>query len=274
MLGEKIKQLRLENNLTQKELADKVFVTAQAVSRWEKNEVEPSLATLTELAKIFDVQINEFFDENKTPDKQQPQQEKEIVYVQPKPVLAVCEQCNTPIYEVKDIVRDYNKVLCASCVAKNKATKHFKDTSYGIRQRKKSFILSGILSGIIFIALTIFLSIIEFNFSDILIAICVTIPAFTLISCMVLENSFIPDLVESVSEWGFVTFPGLIFELDLDGIIWFITVKLLFALLGYILSTLTLILALIVGSALSLFVYPFAIKKAFLHPELCGKFGD
>jgi transcriptional regulator with XRE-family HTH domain len=37
MLGERIKALRIKNNMTQKNLADKLFVTAQAVSRWEKD---------------------------------------------------------------------------------------------------------------------------------------------------------------------------------------------------------------------------------------------
>ena len=53
MLGEKIKRIRNEKGMTQKELADKLFVTAQAVSRWENNEVEPSISTLIEIAKIF-----------------------------------------------------------------------------------------------------------------------------------------------------------------------------------------------------------------------------
>ena len=35
MLGEKIKALRANSSLTQKDLAEKLFVTAQAVSRWE-----------------------------------------------------------------------------------------------------------------------------------------------------------------------------------------------------------------------------------------------
>ena len=49
MLGEKIKTLRSKNSLTQKDLAEKLYVTAQAVSRWENNEVEPSITTLPSL---------------------------------------------------------------------------------------------------------------------------------------------------------------------------------------------------------------------------------
>ena len=58
MIGNNIKRLRTERNMTQKNLADKLFVSAQAVSRWENNEVEPSIGTITELAKIFGVSID------------------------------------------------------------------------------------------------------------------------------------------------------------------------------------------------------------------------
>ena len=55
MIGQNIRRLRTEKQMTQKALADKLFVTAQAVSRWENGEVEPSLSTVTEIARIFNV---------------------------------------------------------------------------------------------------------------------------------------------------------------------------------------------------------------------------
>ena len=51
-------QLRKEKNLTQDELAEKVFVTRQAVSRWEAGETTPGVETLKLLSKLFDVSIN------------------------------------------------------------------------------------------------------------------------------------------------------------------------------------------------------------------------
>ena len=39
-IGSKIKEYRTKCSLTQKELAEKLFVTYQAVSRWEKDEAE------------------------------------------------------------------------------------------------------------------------------------------------------------------------------------------------------------------------------------------
>ena len=51
-------ELRKKNQLTQDELAEQVFVTRQAVSRWESGETTPNVQTLKLLSKLFDVSIN------------------------------------------------------------------------------------------------------------------------------------------------------------------------------------------------------------------------
>ncbi len=53
-----ILELRTKNRLSQDELAEKVFVTRQAVSRWENGETTPNTETLKLLSKLFDVTIN------------------------------------------------------------------------------------------------------------------------------------------------------------------------------------------------------------------------
>ena len=50
--------LRVEKGLSQSELAEKVFVSRQAVSRWENGETTPNPETLKRLSGIFDVSIN------------------------------------------------------------------------------------------------------------------------------------------------------------------------------------------------------------------------
>ncbi|MBO4584866.1 MAG: helix-turn-helix domain-containing protein [Clostridia bacterium] len=50
--------LRTKNGLSQDELAEKVFVTRQAVSRWENGETVPNTDTLKLLSKLFGVSIN------------------------------------------------------------------------------------------------------------------------------------------------------------------------------------------------------------------------
>ena len=53
-----IHELRTKNGLSQDELAEKVFVTRQAVSRWENVDTVPGTETLKLLSKLFDVSIN------------------------------------------------------------------------------------------------------------------------------------------------------------------------------------------------------------------------
>ena len=53
-----ILELRDKAGLSQDELAEKVYVTRQAVSRWENGETTPNTETLKLLSKLFDVSIN------------------------------------------------------------------------------------------------------------------------------------------------------------------------------------------------------------------------
>ncbi|MBR5371895.1 MAG: helix-turn-helix domain-containing protein [Oscillospiraceae bacterium] len=53
-----IQELRTRKGLSQEELANKVFVTRQAVSRWENGETVPNTDTLKLLSELFDVSIN------------------------------------------------------------------------------------------------------------------------------------------------------------------------------------------------------------------------
>lgn len=53
-----ILELRIRNRMSQDELAEKLFVTRQAVSRWENGETVPNTETLKLLSKLFDISIN------------------------------------------------------------------------------------------------------------------------------------------------------------------------------------------------------------------------
>ena len=52
-LSEKIIKIREENNLTQDEMAEKIFVTRQAISKWERGISYPSLDVLRLISKEF-----------------------------------------------------------------------------------------------------------------------------------------------------------------------------------------------------------------------------
>ena len=133
-------------------------------------------------------------------------------------------------------------------------------------KRTHSFIWGG-LGGALFIALGLYSAISNNDFSLFGGYCALGVMAFTLISCLILQNNFIGDMIAEIFSWGFVTMPGLIFTLDLDGLLWLITVKLLFWILGFILAAICGILAIVLALIVSVFVYPFALYKNIKHGE-------
>lgn len=58
-IGKYIKKLRIDNHFTQKDLADKLGVTYQAVSKWENGKNIPDISVLKEMSNLFNVEISE-----------------------------------------------------------------------------------------------------------------------------------------------------------------------------------------------------------------------
>lgn len=58
-LGEKIVSLRKKNNLSQEELAEKVGVTRQTISKWELEETTPDINQAKKLSKLFNISLDE-----------------------------------------------------------------------------------------------------------------------------------------------------------------------------------------------------------------------
>lgn len=56
--GERMKRLRLEHNLTQEELANKLSLSKSNISKYESNDVEPNIQTLHALSELFDVSLD------------------------------------------------------------------------------------------------------------------------------------------------------------------------------------------------------------------------
>jgi len=54
-----IKELRLEKNWTQRELAEKINLTDRAVGLWETHGREPNLTTICKLAEIFNITVGQ-----------------------------------------------------------------------------------------------------------------------------------------------------------------------------------------------------------------------
>ena len=92
-------ELRTQKGLSQEELAAKVFVTRQAVSRWETGETIPNTETLKLLSKLFDVSINTLLG---------------------SPRELVCKCCGMPLEDdnmSRETDGDFNEEYCKWCYA-------------------------------------------------------------------------------------------------------------------------------------------------------------
>ena len=94
-----ILELRTKNGLSQEALAEKVFITRQAVSRWENGETVPNTETLKLLSKLFDVSINTLLG---------------------SPQKLICQCCGMPL-EDSNISKEtdgfFNEEYCKWCYA-------------------------------------------------------------------------------------------------------------------------------------------------------------
>ena len=66
LCGEKIQMMRTEHNLSQKELAEKLGVSRQAIAKWETNRGIPDIENLKRIAQLFDVSIDYLVNEEES----------------------------------------------------------------------------------------------------------------------------------------------------------------------------------------------------------------
>lgn len=64
-LGQKLKYCREQRGLTQEELAEKIFITRQAISNYERDKTLPDVYTLKKIAAIFDMSLDEIMEHTK-----------------------------------------------------------------------------------------------------------------------------------------------------------------------------------------------------------------
>lgn len=81
-LGEKICTLRTGKGLSQEDLAQRLEVSRQSVSKWETGQSVPDLEKIIRLADLFGVSVDELVREGERP--QPPQPEPQVVYVKEK----------------------------------------------------------------------------------------------------------------------------------------------------------------------------------------------
>lgn len=287
-VGSKIKEYRTKAGLTQKELADELHVTYQAVSRWENEDAEPSFDMLKDLCKILNCSTDDLFEICKQQDEEkkeeQPQIIERVIVKEPeqKIIIGVCDQCNKPIYDTCDLFR-YNesisvrtgrtshlenrqRIFCKECnEIKKLQDKRIEEQKQRqikadlMKRRIHAFIWPSLLAIIFLIAAIT--SFVKGDSSTGVGGIVSAILVYAFLGTMILNNTFITDMWLEVASWGFVKMPGIIFSFSFDGIVFLIAMKILLFLLGIGLALLSAAFATLLAMGLSIFVYPFALIK-------------
>ena len=64
--GTRLANVRKQHNLTQNDIADRLHISAQAVSKWENDLTSPDIDTLIKLSEIYDMSMDELIGKEKT----------------------------------------------------------------------------------------------------------------------------------------------------------------------------------------------------------------
>ena len=90
--GEKIQKLRNKNKWTQEQLAEKLYVSRTAVSKWESGKGYPNIDSLKDIAKLFNKTIDELLSS------------EEIIDIAKKENTSNIKRTNNLIYGLLDII--------------------------------------------------------------------------------------------------------------------------------------------------------------------------
>lgn len=219
-LGQKLKKLRTEKRLTQKDLTDRLHVTFQTVSKWQSDTNEPDFSTLKELSKILDYSIEYLFSDNEPSveaEDSTPEVE-EVPVVPARTKIGVCRDCRKELFG-DDLVYTVERksaggikemvTVCDEC---------FKKHEDGINRRAKE---------------------IEDSMK----------PAPKKVGTGPFHK--ITDRNDSKPLIWSIRFPGLIFTWDLEGFTWLIAMKILFFALSVMYGVFVFLLALSLSALLS-----------------------
>lgn len=58
-IGDKLKEARLKKNMTQEEVAEKIFVSRQSISNWENNKTYPDIGNVIALSDLYEISLDE-----------------------------------------------------------------------------------------------------------------------------------------------------------------------------------------------------------------------
>ena len=115
--GEKLKKLRNESGLTQDELAERLYVTRTAISKWETNKGYPNIESLKAIASFFSITVDDLLSSDEIltiADEEQKQARKRFIDL----IFGLLDICNSlllflPLFASKggDIIKESSLLM-------------------------------------------------------------------------------------------------------------------------------------------------------------------
>lgn len=276
--GEKIASLRKAKGMTQAELGTELNVTFQAVSKWERGESYPDFDTMSRLAKLFGVPLSYFENDEDGETAATVTAAQESVSA-PKVMLGVCKDCGRTVYEGEEATTE-PALVCKKCVERKKveakcaaeeedkrrkAAEQAKlDETHKIRNR--GLIWYAVIIGFLLICGIIGIATKPQDWVYTLIGMAVII----VFGYPFVAQLFWDGVIADIAFFGgkVIGMPGVIFSLDLDGVIFLVVVKILFAIIKFLIWLVTFLAAAVVAMIISPFTFPFALRKLNRGEEL------
>ena len=256
--GKLLAKLRKENNMTQAELGEKLNVTYQAVSKWENDQSLPDFHTIVEIAKLFNVPLSTFANEDEVvADKVESEE----------PTVGFCKTCGIAVKK-ENLAQERPFVLCKHCAEEEAAQKAEKQKRLDKVKKeeaeskrkaiKRGFLWAAILTAVVFGLELIFMNkILEAIKSPVWIFIS---PLF--LFPFVAQLFWDGCIVEMCLLGGrIVAMPGIIFSWDVKGILWLIAIKILFAIIKLSIFVFTYLIVVAVAILISPFTFLPALER-------------
>lgn len=294
-LGQKLTFYRKKNGLTQQQLGDQINVTAQAVSKWENDLAEPDLHTLMKLSELYattldalvsekeldaaDAALYKEFDAESIASMVSENIGEQMKEAAGPHTIGFCTACGISVTE-DNIGTSTPKVLCKACKeeaerlaaeAKKRAEaeenkkraaqaatkKAEEEKKAAVRAKRRTRLIKASVFGGIVAALVlgcaISAAVEDSDPAVAFIGLVFAIFAFSFISMLFFEGP-VRDVIFNCATCS-VRFPGLIFEWSIDGFLWLIGMKLLFAALGFLIGLTLALLGIFLGLIIAPFVY-------------------
>lgn len=281
-IGEKIAALRKTDGMTQSELGSKLNVTFQAVSKWERGESYPDFETVSKLAKLFNVPISyfekggELFDEQCEEDNDGEAVAAAVADADNggRAIVGFCKVCNKIVYKDEEASTS-PAVVCKACAVRRENAKRATENelkaqkekqerqaaekknaerarAHTLRNRGLIWAVPITLIWIVIYAIVCYFCTYKSGGEIALDAFLYGVIVYTFVAQM-----FWRGVVFNVCTFGgkIVGTPGVIFTLDLDGLIFLVGVKILFAIIRIVIYVLSLLLMAVIAMIIAPFTF-------------------